>query len=142
MTVYATPDELTVFLAPEPVPAGAERLLVRASRDVDRALLCARYAVDDTGAPTDPKVADALKEATLEQAAYRIASGEEDGIAAPAGSAAIGSVNVTRTAPGAPGSGTVGVLGEQAHEVLLLAGLTGHAPRSDPWEYEDGVEVW
>lgn len=140
--MYATPAELANHLAPETLPAGAARLLARASRDVDRALLCARYTVDDTGAPTDPKVVDALREATLEQAAYRIETGDDTGVVTGGGSAAIGSVNVTRTAPGAAGSGTVGVLGEQAHEVLMLAGLTGHAPRSDPFEYEDGVEVW
>ncbi|WP_242908674.1 hypothetical protein [Actinomadura terrae] len=143
MAVYATPDELAEFLAPDPAPPGAARLLARASRDVDGALLCTRYAVDDTtGVATDPKTAAAIKEATLEQAAWRVANGEADGISAPAGSAAIGSVNVTRPAPGTAGSGTVGRLGEQAAEVLRLAGLTGHAPRSNPFEYEDGVEYW
>ncbi|TDD90777.1 hypothetical protein [Actinomadura rubrisoli] len=125
---YATVTELTGFLDPEPVPAGAARLLDRASRDVDLALECAIYAVDAGGLPTDAGIAATLKEATLEQAAWRIENGEEHGIASPAGSAAIGSVNVTRAASGAAGSGSVGDLGAQAYNVLRLAGLAADGP--------------
>jgi hypothetical protein len=53
MPTYATPAELANFLAPEPLPAGAGRLLARASRDVQLATVCAVYAVDDNGLPTE-----------------------------------------------------------------------------------------
>jgi hypothetical protein len=71
-----------------------------------------------------------MKEATLEQAVFRIETGDDTGVVTGGGSAAIGSVNVTRTTPGAAGSGTVGDLGGQAFQVLFLAGLTGQEPAS------------
>ena len=135
---YATPAELAAFLTPDPAPADAVagRLLDRASRDVRRATKTAVYLVDATGLPTDPDVLAALKEATLEHAAWRIGRGEEDGIPSGGGavtSATIVGVNVTQ-ATGA-GSGaipeTVNGVAYQAWLVLEDAGLTGHGPRTD-----------
>lgn len=130
---YATPAELAEFLAPDPAPADvvAGRLLVRASRDVRRATKAARYDVDDEGLPTDAGILDALKAATLEQAAFRIEEGDEEGI--PSGgvsSASIVGVSVTRAA-GAAGGGTpttVNGLAYQAWLALDEAGLIGQAP--------------
>lgn len=130
---YATPADLADFLAPAPAPADvvAGRLLDRASRDVRRATVCARYDVDESGVPTDPDIAEAMKTATLEQAAWRIEEGDEEGI--PSGgvsSATIVGVSVTRGGVGAGGGTptTIGGLARQAWLVLADAGLTGHAP--------------
>lgn len=130
---YVTPAELADFLAPDAAPADpvAGRLLDRASRDVRRATKTARYDTDETGLPTAPDVLDAMRTATLEQAAYRIEEGDEEGI--PSGgvaSASIVGVSVTRAA-GAAGGGTpttVGGLAYQAWLALDEAGLIGQAP--------------
>ncbi|GAA2298318.1 hypothetical protein GCM10010402_66150 [Actinomadura luteofluorescens] len=131
---YATPVELGEFLAPDPAPADAVagRLLDRASRDVRRATRCARYDVDAECLPTSPGILAALKTATLEQAAYRIGEGDEEGI--PSGgvaSASIVGVSVTRAAGASGTSATVGGLAAQAWAALADAGLTGHAPITD-----------
>lgn len=135
---YATPVELAEFLLPDPAPADAVagRLLDRASRDVRRATKTARYDVDDTGLPTDATILDAFKTATLEQAAWRIGRGEEEGI--PSGGGAVTSatiVGVNVTAAAGAGSGaipeTVNGVAYQAWLVLEDAGLTGYAPRTD-----------
>ena len=129
---YATPAELAEFLAPDPAPADpvAGRLLVRASRDVRRATQCAVYDVNEEGMPTASAVLAAMKEATLEQAAYRIDQGDDEGI--PSGgvsSATIVSVSVTAGGAGSGGTrATTGGLAAQAWQALTDAGLTGHAP--------------
>jgi len=126
---YATPEELGEFLAPKPAPPDAARLLDRASRDVDGALLCAVYDVDDTGMPTDPAVAQALKTATLEQAAWRLRMGDGASSAGKWSRVAIGSANLERrTDRTAPDEAAVGRLGADASEVLQLAGLLNNGP--------------
>lgn len=106
-----------------PRPDSLAQLLVRASRDVDRTLLTAVYDITDAATLT------ALKEATVEQAAWRIENGQETGINAGYHSVQIGSVNLTR---GYTGQGSAAVVGTefspQAFVILQLAGLTGHAP--------------
>lgn len=124
---YATVQELTDFLAPAAAPADAARLLDRASRDVDEAIITAVYDTDANGDPTDPDVLNALKAATLEQAAYRIAAG--DGGAGQWGQVTLGPANLTRRTDRIPPSEvTVGALGADAHKVLKLAGLLGNEP--------------
>jgi hypothetical protein len=104
-------------------PANATQLLIRASRAVDRALLTAVYD------PTDLDVIEALKQATLEQVAGTLESGEKTGLgvttAAPS-SFTIGRVAIQRKSPAA--APTTGGLVDQAWSVLQAAGLTGHAP--------------
>ncbi|GAA4059813.1 hypothetical protein [Actinomadura miaoliensis] len=130
---YATVQELADFLTPKPAPPDAARLLDRASRDVDRALLCTVYDVDDTGMPTAPAVAQALKEATLEQAAWRMRMGDGASSAGKWSTVSIGSASLARrTDRTAPDEAHVGGLGADAFEVLQLAGLTGHAPQTPP----------
>ena len=68
--VYATPADLAAWLGLQEPPAGAVRALRDASLDVDVILVGAVYAVNDEGAPTDPKVADILMQATLYQAVH------------------------------------------------------------------------
>jgi hypothetical protein len=129
---YATVQDLAEFLTPQPAPPDAARLLDRASRDVDQALLCARYDVDTDGMPTTPKVAAALKAATLEQAAWRMATGDGTGSAGKWRAVRIGSASLERTDHTPPAERRVGDLGADAYAELQRAGLTGQAPQTPP----------
>jgi hypothetical protein len=114
---YATVADL-----PAPIPANAQQLLDRASREIDRALLTAVYD------PTDPVVVQALKDATLEQVAGTLASGDKTGLGvtnAPQ-SFTIGKIAVQKTA--AASASRTGALVDQAFAILQAAGLTGHGP--------------
>lgn len=122
-------------------PADIGLKLTRASRLVDKELLCAVYDVDDTGTATDAEVLAALRDATCEQVAAWVASGTEDGTgAAPVyQDVQIGSVRLGRgaTSGGAGGGGSAATrLAPQARMVLEQARLTGHAPRTYPACYE------
>lgn len=125
---YATVEELGSFLAPDPAPGNAVRLLERASLDVDSALVCAVYDVDADEMPTAPPVIKALREATLEQVAWRLSQGDDDGLPSVHDSVSIGSVSLSRGSGGS-GGGSVGQLGAQAWQILVSARLTGHGPR-------------
>ncbi|TDB86276.1 hypothetical protein E1264_18450 [Actinomadura sp. KC216] len=122
---YATVVELTAHLGY--APEGAQRLLDRASRDVDRALLCSVYDATDTA------VTDALKAATLEQVAYQLTIGNVDGIAhgmqpgVPTGSSA-GAVDLSRGTSVGGASAGLPWLADQAFVELQRAGLTGQGP--------------
>jgi hypothetical protein len=82
MPVYATIDDYTEYTG-EPLPTVDEwalhagtsspvelppRIFIRASLAIDKALVGARYEVDDDGLPTDADLVTALKEATCAQA--------------------------------------------------------------------------
>lgn len=116
---YATVDELHERLGR--TPANAQVLLDRASRDVDRALLCAVYD------PDHPAIVTALRAATLEQVAARL---DADTRAARSAGFTIGRLSVQ--APADPGDqpALIGTLWEQAWTILQAAGLTGHGPQS------------
>ncbi|MBG0560723.1 hypothetical protein [Actinoplanes aureus] len=122
MAVYATPNDLTGVV--DPVPANAEQLIKRASRDVDRELLCAVYD------PTDAATIAALKEATVEQVAGTLAAGDKTGLGVPTvpASFTLGKLSVQRPAAPATASRTGGLV-YQAYAVLQAAGLTGHGPQ-------------
>ena len=119
---YATITDLDAKLGRTPV--NAEQLLIRASRDVDRALLCTVYD------PEDSAVLTALKEATLEQVAANLEYGNASGLGGSRrGGFTIGKLSVQAAATDeAPVK--VGSLWEQAWTVLQVAGLTGHGPQS------------
>lgn len=124
---YATEAELTTYLGH--TPDGAERMLTRASRLVDRALLSARYD------PDDADVVEALKSATLEQCDEwdtSGADGTEAGDPDRWDSVSAGGISMSRGQRGSGGatSSTTARLGVQARLVLQQAGLTGHAPRA------------
>lgn len=127
--VYATSGDLTAY--PVAVPAGvsAGLLLQRASRDVDRALLCAVYDVDDDGYPTDTAVRQALREATCEQVAGAIEAGAYPGGKATPTGFGIGKIRVDRGASTAE-QVQRGQLYSQAWQVLQAAGLTGGGPQT------------
>lgn len=119
---YATPEELGQHLDPDPLPANAQQLLDRASRNVDQALLCSIYD------PTDPDVQAKLKEATLEQVAAGLDAGDRKGTGRTTGGFSIGRLSVQRAAttgndPTAPVK--IGYLWAPAWYVLQQAGLVG-----------------
>ena len=123
---YATAEEYETETGTT-APANIGRLLTLASRDVDAALISAVYD------PNDEDVQTALKEATIEQAAYLVDSGDTTGTGGMNvySSVSIGSVNLTRAQAGGAGGGSAArPLAPQAHAVLQLAGLTGHEPRT------------
>lgn len=72
MPLYATPDELAVYMHPDTEdpqpPADATVLLRTASGLVASAIASARYATDGDDLPTDPRKRDAVRDATMEQA--------------------------------------------------------------------------
>lgn len=74
---YATSDEYATWLGTDTAPEGAARLLRDASLEVDEMLLTAIYNVDHDDMPTDPKVRDALRDATCAQAEYVAEYGDE-----------------------------------------------------------------
>ncbi len=127
--VYATPEQLAAWLG-RPAPADAERLLARASEDIDAALLTACYPIDSTGSPTNPVHARALADAACSQVEYQLAAGEDGtGAAARWSSVSAGSISLSAsgTAPaGAPD------LAPRALRALQRAGLTGHGVGA-PW---------
>ncbi|WP_328981769.1 hypothetical protein OG258_19945 [Streptomyces mirabilis] len=75
---YATVQEFTDFLDPDPVPANAARLLDKASRKLDQLLIGTRYPTSN-GLPTDPELAAVFKEAVCLQAQYIADLGDETG---------------------------------------------------------------
>lgn len=121
---YATVEQLDAYLGY--LPKNANRLLDRASRDIDRVLLCAVYdGTDDT--------TTALRDATLEQVAYQLEQGNMSGIrhglqpGVPTGASA-GGVDLSRGQSVGGATASLPLLGEQAYAVLQRAGLTGGGP--------------
>ncbi|MBT3157352.1 hypothetical protein KQH42_07310 [Streptomyces sp. CHA1] len=120
--VYATPEQLAAWTG-QPAPADAERLLARASEDVDAALLCAFYSTNSAGMPTDPRVVQALADAVCAQVEYQQETGDTGtGAAGRWGSVSIGPVSLgdrrddTQAATGLD-------LAPRAHRALMAAGL-------------------
>ena len=123
---YAAPADLEGTV--NPVPDNADLLLVRASRQVDRALLCAVYDA------TDADVIAALKAAVVEQVAGMLAAGDLAGLDKPAaGGFTLGRLSVQAPSGGQTGPARTGVLYDQAWLVLQLAGLTGQGPAEPGW---------
>lgn len=119
---YATVQEFTDFLDPDPVPANAARLLANASRKLDQVLLGAVYATTN-GLPTDPELADVFREAVCLQAAYIAALGDETGANANVNQMRVGTVHVYRALPLTGGSTS-----RVSPEMLLLLQTEGLVP--------------
>ncbi|MEU5030174.1 hypothetical protein [Streptomyces milbemycinicus] len=102
---YATVEEFTEFLDPDPVPANAQRLLDRASTRLDRLLLGAVYETDDSGLPTDPELIEVFREAVCIQAQYIDSLGDETGAMANVSQMELGNQKIVR-ALSVVGSGT------------------------------------
>lgn len=66
--VYATVAQLISYLGElDETEEDLERKLYRASRVIDDVILGAVYSINSLEMPTDPKIIDALKVATIEQ---------------------------------------------------------------------------
>lgn len=121
--VYATPEQLAMWMGRPAPDDDAARLLARASEDVDDALLTAVYDVDADGDPTDPQVAAALAAAACAQAEFWLASGDDGtGAGSQWDSVSIGPVSLSGRRPGpSPASGLE--LAPRAYRALRAAGL-------------------
>ncbi|QCX77668.1 hypothetical protein C9F11_20165 [Streptomyces sp. YIM 121038] len=120
--VYATPAQLTAWTG-KPAPADAERLLARASEDIDDTLARAVYLTDDAGMPTDPAIAAALRDAVCAQVEYQLATGDDGtGAAGRWDSVSIGPVALSGRKDGPQAPDDVD-LGPRAHRTLKRAGL-------------------
>ncbi|MGW1770643.1 hypothetical protein [Streptomyces sp. NPDC002104] len=120
--IYATPEQLAAYTG-APAPEGVERLLARASEDVDAALLTACYATDDDGDPTDPAVVAALSAACCAQVEYQLATGDDGtGAAGQWDAVSIGPVSLSGRKSGPPAASGVD-LAPRAHRALRAAGL-------------------
>jgi hypothetical protein len=117
--VYATPEQVWTG---QP-PADADRLLARASEDIDDALLTAVYRTDSAGMPSDPKVVTALAEAVRDQIEYWAATGDDGtGAAGRWDSVSIGPVSLSGRKEVPAAAGDVD-LAPRAHRALTRAGL-------------------
>lgn len=123
MPVYASADDLTAYLAPDPVPAAVnERLLARAAEAIDRIALGAVYDVDGDEMPAETKVRDAFRRATCEQALYMAATGDQLGVKAGYGKVSIGAVSWERAGRSPSAAGQV-EFAPQAVTILRNEGL-------------------
>jgi hypothetical protein len=120
--VYATPEQLTAWTG-QPAPADADRLLARASEDIDDALISAVYCTDAAGMPTDPAIVQALADATCAQVEYQQATGDDGtGAAGRWDSVTIGPVSLSGRTDSPAAAGDVD-LAPRAYRVLRRAGL-------------------
>ncbi|WP_433465706.1 hypothetical protein [Spirillospora sp. CA-128828] len=123
---YATAEELTAFLGGYEPPS-ADRLLDRATRDIDRLLLCAVYDA------TNEDIVAALKTATMEQVAYQLEQGNVSGIrhgmqpGVPTGSSA-GAVDLSRGQSVGGSTGGLPLVGDQAFATLQAAQISFQGP--------------
>lgn len=124
--VYATQNDYRAWAEkPDAVVSGA--VLARASLAIDNALIGARYAHDAAEMPTEPKIIEAMRDATCAQVQWYDETGDTTGSGAADRfqSASIGSAGYTRGYTGAgsaAGSGTG--LAPTAAEILKVAGFT------------------
>lgn len=119
---YATVEEFTDYLDPDPAPTTAARLLRDSSEIIDSLLIGAMYATDDSGMPTEADVIDALKRATCAQARYTLELGDETGAKGQYASWSTGGVSVTR-AYAVAGSNQLQRVAPQAVLILRSEGL-------------------
>jgi hypothetical protein len=120
--VYATPAQYATWTG-QTAPTGADRLLARASEDIDDALRTAVYCTDDAGMPTDPDIIAALADATCAQVEYQQATGDDGtGAAGRWGSVSIGPVSLSGRTDTAAGPSELD-LAPRADRALRRAGL-------------------
>lgn len=115
---YASVDELAAWLAPEPAPANAVRLLELASTAVDVALYGVAYDRDDL------EVLAVLAQATVRQAHWVIERDDETGAQSDVQTMSTGKRSFSRFARGGSTSSTaVTRLAPGAVDVLRTSGL-------------------
>jgi hypothetical protein len=110
---YATSDEYATWLGEASPPAGAARLLRDASLEVDEMLLM----------PVDPKVREALRDATCAQAEHRAEYGDEVEVMAPAESISLGPLSLGGGRSGVSSAQSVPQHSPKAIRALRVAGL-------------------
>ncbi|WP_406321046.1 hypothetical protein [Streptomyces sp. NBC_00519] len=135
--VYATRDQVAAYLA-TCVPDDAERLVARASEDIDAALLTAVYATDEMGYPAEARIRAALASAVCAQVEYWLATGEDgSGTAEVWDSVSIGPVSLSgRSSPPSPPVVNSVELAPRAYRTLRTAGLLPGevlVPGEAPW---------
>lgn len=113
---YATISDLEAWLAPEPAPANASRLLDEASEAIDSALIGAMYNPDDTA------VKAVLNKACVRQVHWMMDRDDETGAQNDLQSMSAGSRSFTRRTVG-EGAGAAPKIAPQAVTVLRNAGL-------------------
>lgn len=123
--VYATESDYLEFSEDEVAPDKIDSLLRRASAQVESHIRTAVYDVDEDGYPTDPDVADALRDATCAYVAYWDETDDVTGADAIAGPVKIGSVSLGGTSTGGASSRTPGDTrrSDEAITILQNAGL-------------------
>ncbi|MES9804923.1 hypothetical protein [Streptomyces cinereoruber] len=104
--VYATPEEYEAFTGTT-APANAARLLARASRLVDRAVVASLYDTDLSGYPADTDIRDGFRDATCVQVEAWVdresaADGGDDPAAGPWTSVSAGGLSFSRPAESVP----------------------------------------
>lgn len=110
-------------------PADAQKRLRDATREVDRLLATALYAVDDDGMPIAAAAVEALRDATCAEAVWLAETASLRGAQGAYSSVSIGSVTLARAPTARPGQEPPRVAAE-AIDILRLAGLLGHEPRT------------
>lgn len=134
MRSYATSSDL--YAAPWNLDLDdreGDALLMRASTLVDSLIITAIYATDDDGKPTDPRVKDALRDATCAQASWFSETGDTgSGAAGRFNSMSLGSASLSG---GGTGSGTntdaaTSAVSPEAVRILMNAGLVRQGPIS------------
>lgn len=113
---YATISDLEAWLAPEPAPANAARLLEQASAAIDSALIGAMYD------PADTEVKDVLRKACVRQVHWKMDRDDETGAQNDLQSMSAGSRSFTRRTVG-DSAGAPPRLGQEAVTVLRNSGL-------------------
>lgn len=119
--VYATPEELEAFTG-QPAPEGAGRLLARASRLVDRAMVAAVYETDASGYPAAEDVREGLRDAVCAQVAVWADRNTEAAELGPWTSVSAGPVSMSRPAAPTPVEDDTALTAEAA-EILDALGL-------------------
>ncbi|MYX14390.1 hypothetical protein GTY67_13385 [Streptomyces sp. SID8374] len=119
--LYATVPDLAAWLAPEPPPENAVRLLTLASQRVDRALLGAWYDRDDA------EVLEVLRQATVQQVHWMLERGDETEAQADLQSMSTGQRSFTRRTVG-QGAGQAAQLAPSVVDLLRTCGLFRFEP--------------
>lgn len=118
---YATVSDLEAWLAPEPAPDNAVRLLELASDAVDEVLYGVAYD------PDDPDVQDILRKATVRQAHWLMDRDDESGAQDDLQSMSTGQRSFTRRTVG-QGAGAAPRVGPKVVSVLRASGLLQFYP--------------
>ncbi|MEU3710491.1 hypothetical protein [Streptomyces catenulae] len=122
--VYAAREQLAAYLGTA-LPDDAERLLARASEDIDAALLTAIYRTDEMGYPVEARIRAALASAVCAEVEYWLATGEDGtGTGEQWDAVSIGPVSLSgRSSPPAPPVVNGVELAPRAYRALHMAGL-------------------